>query len=561
MSFFEVLDRFLATGVLACAGLVGAELPESAPLDGLALSTRLRASNANETYGSALDTLAHVVWFARERHGIPHEAAERHAAELSRLLSEVRFAPGEIATAFAAARAAVDTAPSETATGPAAHLSALWLTKATASEALSRASLDNEICRFLLSEMLVLVVGRGTLLTSLAPILAEHRTAAAIARSAPPPDPIPSEAAVAPPPAGTEPPQPALSELAGSRASARPQPASFPPPAAVADVKARHHLPEAPLRRLQAVLAQQPMSSEQRLARLDELAAWLMATISFLKRPSNDSPEVRAAKLEAAAALEAGDLELAMERLKTVRDHMRESRRRAESRIAEELQALRQQMIEEARATARLGELALARMDLDAAADHFSDAAGQLPANEAALELEYRQRQAEALATKAEVSGEPRVLEAAAQAFRHCRRLIGADADPRTRMRINVGLGDMLMALGIRRPNDVTALEEAVAAFCDAVAATDRALKPMQWALVQLSHGAALIELGQRHDLDRHWHAAATVLMPALDVFESRGASDLAEAARAKLRKIAKALGDAPEQGKLPAPRNDAKSA
>jgi hypothetical protein len=121
-------------------------------------------------------------------------------------------------------------------------------------------------------------------------------------------------------------------------------------------------------------------------------------------------------------------------------------------------------------------------------------------------------------------------------------------------MRINVGLGDMLMALGIRRPGDTTALEEAVAAFNDAVAATDRALKPMQWALVQLSHGAALVELGQRHDRDRHWHTAATVLMPALDVFESRGASDLAEAARAKLRTIALALGEAPEPGMLPAP-------
>ena len=560
MSFFEVLDRFLATGVLACAGLVGAEIPEAAPLDGPALSARLRASGPNEPYGAALDALAHAVWFARERHGIPLDTAERHAAVLAQLLSEVRFAPGEIATAFAAARVASDAAPADPATSPAAQLAALWLSKATAAEALARTALDADICRFLLSEMLHLVVGRGTLLTGLAPVLADHRTALSVAKTTPQPSPAASPAPE-PDATTTASPAAALSELTSARASPRPQPTSFPVPAAVADIKARHHLPEAPLRRLQAILAQQPMTSEHRLARLDELATWLMATISFLKKPSNDAAEVRAAKLEAAAALEAGDLELAMDRLKTVRDHMRDSRRRAEARIADELQALREQMVEEAKATARLGELALARMDLDAAADHFADAAGQLPANEAALELEYRQRQAEALAAKAETSGEPRVLEAAAQAFRLCRRLIVADTDPRTRVRINVGLGDMLMALGVRRPDDTTALEEAVAAFCDGVAGTDRALKPMQWALVQLSHGAALVELGQRRDRDRHWHTAATVLMPALDVFESRGASDLAEAARAKLRMIALALGTTAAPGMLPSPQPLTKSA
>ena len=121
------------------------------------------------------------------------------------------------------------------------------------------------------------------------------------------------------------------------------------------------------------------MSAEHRLARLDELAGWLMATVAQLRaaeRCSRGPPGQGAG----GDALEQGDLERAMELLKAIREHVRDARRRAEARLAEELQTLKAQMTEEAAATARLGELAMARNDLDAAAEHFADAAGQLPA-------------------------------------------------------------------------------------------------------------------------------------------------------------------------------------
>ena len=44
------------------------------------------------------------------------------------------------------------------------------------------------------------------------------------------------------------------------------------------------------------------MSAEQRLARLDELAAWLIATVAHLRKPSNEPAAQRQAKLGAAAA-------------------------------------------------------------------------------------------------------------------------------------------------------------------------------------------------------------------------------------------------------------------
>jgi hypothetical protein len=536
MSVYEVLERFVGAGVLSCAGLVGAEMPAGTPLDGAALAARLKGQRLNETFGATLDVLGHAVWFARERHGIPHDTAERHAAALAGLLTQVRLPAADLAAAR---------------TG--AGIAALWLERAAAVDALAAAGLDPEICRFLLGEMLALVVDQP-LLKSLKPVLDEHRQDLLLgaARAPTTPSELSAVGAAKHPPTATQEADPARLTLVVDRS--QPTPPSAPPsavqlapvpaPAAAAGMLARHRLPAGALRRFQALLAQQPMSAEQRLARLDELSTWLLATVAHLRKQTNEPAALRQAKAEAATALENGELELAMERLKLVREHMREGRRRAEQRIAEELQALRQQMTEEAAATCRLGELAMARMDLGVAADHFADAAGQLPAGESALELEYRQRQADALAARAESTGDIRAIEAAAQAFRSCRRLLLADTDQRTRVRVGVGLGDMLVALATARPSEATELEEAVAAYAEAVAAIDRAVKPMQWALVQLSHGAALIELGQRRDRDRSWRLAAAALMPALEVFESRNAMDLAEAARAKLRAIATAIGD-----------------
>ena len=551
MSLYEALDRFVGAGVLACAGLVGVEMPPGVPLDGAAFANRLREQRLNEGFGAALDQLAHAIWFARERHGIAIDVAERHAAEIARLLGEVRLEAAELIAAVNAARP-----PSQqpaVAAPPAtlsAHVASLWLGKAMASGAIAQANLDPEICRFLIAEMLALVVDQPRLLSGLAPALVAHRTTLTATRAVAVPAEMPIAAPVAPP---NDPPRAAEIVRMPGPAPTQPQPQSqapsnVPMPSAVAEMQSRHRLPEGALRRFQAILAQQPMSSEQRMARLEELGIWLNATIAHLRKPGNDAVELRQTKLEAAAALEAGDLERAMDRLKAVREHMRDGRRRAEERIAEELQSLRLQMVDEAAATARLGELALARMELDAAADFFADAAGQLPASERVLELEYRQRQAEAIAAKAEATNEPRAVEAAVVAFRSCRKLLQADTDMRTRVRINVGLGDMLVALGSRQTHETLELEEAVAVYADAVAVIDRTSKPMQWALVQLSHAAALIDIGLRRDREHFWKLAATALMPALDVFESRGAADLAEAARAKLRAIAAGFTELPEQ-------------
>ena len=518
MSLYEALDRFAGTGVLACAGLVGAGLADGVELDGAALSRFLRERRQGEALGAVLDTLAHEIWVAQESRGFPQLISEAHATELAGLLNKVRLGADD----FARVR------QSQKDKSPQAELAAAWMVRATAAGVLPRAGLVDDLIQFLLERMFKLIAGDPHLLVGLAPTLLEFRATVAVV--------TPVQAAplpAIPAPQTASPPVPASATTAV---------ASLPLPAAVADLRERHKLPDAALKRLQTILAQQSMSAEHRLARLDELAGWLMATVAQLRAASNDAAEVRQIKTQAATALEQGDLERAMDLLKAIREHVRDARRRAETRLAEELQTLKGQMTEEAASTARLGEMAMARNDLDAAAEHFADAAGQLPAQEPALELGYRYRRAEALAAKAETSGDGRAIEAAAVAYRVCLRLITPERDAGAWARINVGLGDMLLALGARHPQSSIELEEAAHAFAEAAGVIDRAAKPMQWALVQLSHSAALIEIGARGDRQRHWKAAAGALLPVLDVFESRGAIDLAEAARAKLRMIAAGL-------------------
>jgi tetratricopeptide (TPR) repeat protein len=517
MSLYESLDRFAGAGVLACAGLAGAGIPADVPIDGGVISRMLRERRQGEPFGIVLDTLAHEIWAAQESRGFPQALSETHVSALATLLDKVRLDASDLAIGHERSHTL---------------LANRWLERASAAGELAGSGLSEDLCRFLLEQMLWLVLRDPGFLAAMGPLLQEYRARAAT-RSSVPAAPLP----ISPPPVTS-------SSLPSVQVSNVCRPTS------VAEIKARHNLADGALRRLQSVLAQQIASAEHRLARLDELGGWLASTIASLRRQSNETTEVRHLKSQAAAALETGNFEQAMELLKAVREHVRDARRRAQARLADELQTLKAQMMEEAAATARLGELAIARHDLDAAAEHFADAAGQLPSGETKLEFGYRYRRAEVIAMKAEATGDTVVIETAAAAYRHCVRLLTPELNPAENTRINVGLGDMLLALGARRLQSTVELEEAAQAYSDAAKAIDRAVKPMQWALVQLSCSAALIELGARKDREQHWRDAAAVLLPVLDVFESRGALDLAEAARAKLRMIATGL-EAPHHQSL----------
>lgn len=553
MSLYEALDQFVGAGVLACAAVVGHAMPDGQLIDGAGFSRFLRERKNGEEIGFVLDAFAHEIWLAQDQRGFPQRVCEAHAAGLAPLLGLVRLTAADLLPAVETARNAL-AAGGQSGRPPARQqLAEIWLARARPGGHLLRAGLIEDIARFLLETLFHHVIEQPRLLTAVKPMLAEYmRLPAAPATPPALPGPVPATAVPpaqqAPVSAAAAPSAPAPAQVPASNVVAAP-----PVGSQVAQIKARHGIGDGALRRFQAILATQPMTGEQRLARLDELAAWLVATVAQLTRPANDPPELARLKAEAAAALDAGDFERAMDLLREVRSHLREGRRRTEARLAEEIEALRQQMIEEAAAAARMGELAFARCEHDAAAALFEEAAGNLPITERKLELEYRQRQAEALAAKAETTGDSNALSAAAAAFRKALALIDMTQDPSGWARNNVGLGDMLVALGSREAATGPELEQAAAAYEAAVAVIDRAAHPMRWALVQLSRAVALIEIGNRGERDRNWLAAASILMPALEVFESRNAADLAEAARSRLRVLHAALEPARPPRALPA--------
>ena len=170
MSLYEALDRFAGTGVLACAGLVGAALPDTVELDGAALSRFLRERRMGEAFGAVLDALAHEIWIAQESRGFPQLISEAHAAELAGLLSKVRLGTDD----FAKARQTQQQKSIHT------ELAAAWFMRATAAGSLPRAGLVDDLVTFLLERMFRLVAGDPHFLAGLGPALLEFRATSAL---------------------------------------------------------------------------------------------------------------------------------------------------------------------------------------------------------------------------------------------------------------------------------------------------------------------------------------------------------------------------------------------
>lgn len=525
MSLYEALDNFVGAGVLVCAGMVGAEMPAAQPLDGAALSRHLRAHRAGDGFGAALDGLAHAIWMVQEQRGFSLGVSEAHAAMLADMLGVIRFEKQELISALAGGLGSqsCDGPGTGSVAGAGLRLAHIWMDKARATGAFDRPGFIEDVAQFLLTRMLTEIVEQPLLLEELRGALIEFRRSvdrgdAKLGQLAAPMQPEVDALNAA------------VEQLRGAR-DVRADP--------IADAIAQ--MPRGARERFRALLEAQPLSEIQRRQRLVELGNWLVATTSHLRRASNEGADVAHIKARAADHLDAGQFELAMDLLKGVRDRLREQRRAVEARIAEELETLRVTMLEEAAAAARLGELAMARFDFAGAADFFGEAAAQLPAKESAFEFDYRQRQAEALAAHAETTGDDHVIRRAVEAFRASRRLLVRERDRASWVRASVGLADMLLGLARAERGDAAreCAEAAVVAFAEAAETIDRGTKPKQWALVQLSHACALIDLGSCADRERYWKGAAALLVAVLETAETCGAAEIAEAAREKLRQVA----------------------
>jgi tetratricopeptide (TPR) repeat protein len=276
-------------------------------------------------------------------------------------------------------------------------------------------------------------------------------------------------------------------------------------------------LSDAAFQRFVAMLDAQTVRPEQRLARLEELGAWLESTIAQLSRASNDDPETRGLKDRAAKALAEGDFENAVELLKAVRRTLRESRRRTEQRLQEEMLNLRSEMAEEAVATSRLAELSLARSDYDEAADLFAEAAAGAPQNDPDVEIGYRLRYADAWFRKGEDLADPQALVAAAKAYDAVAAMALKIRSAKPFAAAKRGEGSALFRLGELEPGTVR-LRGAVAAWREALPHLSRPEDAIARGLLEVQIGAALAMIGERDNDTGAAGEAAVELRRALDL-------------------------------------------
>jgi tetratricopeptide (TPR) repeat protein len=199
-------------------------------------------------------------------------------------------------------------------------------------------------------------------------------------------------------------------------------------------------------------------------------------------RASNADPGIAAAREEALALLNTGDLDGARQLFRTTRARIRE---------------LRQEKARE-EATLLADEASVDRIDLRyrVAATLLAEAA-DLTAFDPATSWVYRLDQAAVMQDLGQEFGDNASLAEAIQLLEHGLTLTSRDSRPAHWAAIQNNLGNALWCLG-ERLSDSTTLERAVHAFREALLEITRERTPHVWAAIQNNLGNALRALGER---------------------------------------------------------------
>lgn len=541
LGLYESLDRLVGAGILALAPAVGLQVPPAAVRAGAAFAALLRQRGEAEAVGLVLDALARELWLAQEGRGLTLPAAEAHASGLVEVLA------GSPPNARAVGRLLAGGVPTTAARDLAEEIVA----RAMADDALG-AGLVPDHAAFLIERMLALLLGEPQLLPALEPAVREFLAHIA-------------------------------DELGSQHGGGEAVGSSNAPVASTHDV-GRVGAAVATTGVGQLV-ARAGVAPAEVPAQTERLAVALAAARRHLLAATPADADVRRLNAEAAQALAVADLDGAAALLQQARAVAQAARRRAEGRIRAEIADHQRCQTEQADATARLAELAAARLDFATAAHLFAEAAADLPATEAARRLALQLREVETLRLEAEQTGaevhlqraaalcaeimrramslgdrrtgaladlglgqvllcraerrdatEP--LEAAASAFRRALAALDRAADSEAAADALTGLGNALALTAERDPDATAHLADAAAAYADALPLIDAAATPIRYGVTHLKRGAALIRLGERADAPGHWIAAAGAMLSALDALEPAGADAEAALARASLRRL-----------------------
>ena len=522
MSFYESLDIFVGAGLMSAAPAVGATVGPGGVAAGAGLSAFLRERGETGRFGEVLDWLAREVWLSQDTRGIPVEAAQIHARALAGILEQIRPKPEQVTAALAAAP--------EDRTADAAAIAVDIIARAHEQSLFKDQDLTDHVALFLIERLFVQLTADSSILSSLGPhLLAFAQSTADEAAPSPPAD-TPEAAAESTPEVAAEPaaPEPAPTpEAQPPSAASVPAPAAPTTPAPAAStsltdgVRQRYNVSEAAMRRFAAILEQQQLKPEERATRLEELAIWLQVTTAQLVKPSNDDPEIRRLKTNAAEALTNGDFESAMDSLNEVRRALRAMRRRTEQRLEDEMHQLKLQAIDEAAACARLGELAFAGGQYDNASELFAEAADSVPTSELAIRLNYSLRQADALYRKGDMADDELILSAAAEHYRRALQAAENHDNEELLVEARCALGSTLSRVS-RFADGSTHLREAVDVWHGALRLMDRTVEPRRVANVFANLGDALYRIGNMDTETQSIKQAADAYTEAVSLLDSK---------------------------------------
>jgi tetratricopeptide (TPR) repeat protein len=125
-------------------------------------------------------------------------------------------------------------------------------------------------------------------------------------------------------------------------------------------------------------------------------------------------------------------------------------------------------------------------------------------------------------------------LEEAVAAYREALKEETRERAPLQWAGAQIGLGDALRALG-QRENSTARFEEAVEAYREALKGDTRERAPLQWAMSTSNQGLALIQLAQRKRDAAMAKIAIAQIQAARDVMRAGGPASLAAYYEAQL--------------------------
>lgn len=507
MALFEALGKLVGAALLSSAPACGIHvLPEKSG-DLAAFPHWLKGRGETSILEAVVDSLAREIWVGAETRGLTQQELEHHADATAKLL--IAFPPQASHVAPAIERAGSNGAAKGE---PLARRIAVDIfARARSTGAIAAAGLKDDVTLFMIDRTFVHLLDDSKALMRLAPVLGEYISPKASAVGD-----TNGSAGVSAGLAGFGL-SPALAHHLASAGGS----------ALLADLRERYGLTEKAIGAVLTLLETQAVKPADLVARLEALAAWLGDVKAQLLKPTNEDADVRRLKSKAAAALADGDFDAASDLLKQVRREVREGRRRIEERLSDEVAALKSQMNEEARATARLAELAIAALDYAVAAELFGEAALALPTGDRDGAWKFNLHRADALVLHGERSGSSAAVGEAIAAYGHLLRGAADGTNQKGLGQASLGLAQAL-ALAGQQEQGTTRLKDSIAAYRKALNVLTRETEPKIWALAQMRLGRVLATTGERDQAPNTLREAAQAFRDALKEIKPDRAADFA---------------------------------